>query len=285
MLSVLDRLSLPGSPTHPNEDACGVAGPWAWVIDGAVLPDTPPVLHETSDAAWLAAFASERFAARASEAGDGPALIGQVIEDAMMAFLAAAGEARRDPATWPLAALTLVRVSGDRLDAWTLGDTGAYVRDRSGACRILGEAAALRRAESARAAELMRLTGLGPDDIARTPAFRAALIRLSRGAGLSESASLADLQSAARERLRHDAVPIAPPATILLTTDGFSALTAFYGAMDPDTLVEAACVSGLAALARDLRRIETEADPDARRFPRFKRSDDATALLLATGGP
>jgi hypothetical protein len=36
---------------------------------------------------------------------------------------------------------------------------------------------------------------------------------------------------------------------------------------------------GLAALAGELRSIEA-ADPEGVRFPRFKRSDDATALLL-----
>jgi hypothetical protein len=36
---------------------------------------------------------------------------------------------------------------------------------------------------------------------------------------------------------------------------------------------------GLAALAEELRAIE-EADAQGRKFPRFKKSDDATAILL-----
>lgn len=50
--------------------------------------------------------------------------------------------------------------------------------------------------------------------------------------------------------------------------------------MDAAELIDAALSSGLEPLARELRRIETEVDPDGARFPRFKQSDDATALLL-----
>ena len=44
-------------------------------------------------------------------------------------------------------------------------------------------------------------------------------------------------------------------------------------------LISAAETKGLAALGEELRAIE-EGDPEGRRFPRFKKSDDATALLL-----
>jgi len=44
-------------------------------------------------------------------------------------------------------------------------------------------------------------------------------------------------------------------------------------------LVAAARDKGLKALAEELREIE-EGDPEGRQFPRFKKSDDATAILL-----
>ena len=43
--------------------------------------------------------------------------------------------------------------------------------------------------------------------------------------------------------------------------------------------MQAARTQGLVALGREVREIEA-ADPDGKRFPRFKQSDDATALLL-----
>ena len=54
MFTVLDRISWPGHPDKPNEDICGVSGDWAWVIDTSIFPGTSPVMHEKSDATWLA---------------------------------------------------------------------------------------------------------------------------------------------------------------------------------------------------------------------------------------
>jgi hypothetical protein len=148
MLTVLDRLSLPGSPERPNEDAFGVAGNWAWILDGSIAPGHAPIMGEASDAVWLVRFAGERFAALAPGAADGRALIAWAIGEAPDAFLARAPNERRDPVSWPAAALTLVRASGGRIEAWTLADTVAVVRDANGAVATLNEAPALRTFES-----------------------------------------------------------------------------------------------------------------------------------------
>jgi hypothetical protein len=75
-------------------------------------------------------------------------------------------------------------------------------------------------------------------------------------------------------------VPCPDETTILLTSDGFSALVDLYEAVDAGTLMERALTEGLDALAREARRIETEVDPAGRLYPRFKESDDTTALLV-----
>ena len=45
-------------------------------------------------------------------------------------------------------------------------------------------------------------------------------------------------------------------------------------------LVETASREGLSKLLAELRVVEHREDPDGLAFPRFKRSDDATALLF-----
>ena len=62
-------------------------------------------------------------------------------------------------------------------------------------------------------------------------------------------------------------------------TDGFSALSDRYRVYDAAGLVRAALEKGLQELGRELRAIEA-ADATAARHPRFKASDDATALLM-----
>jgi hypothetical protein len=87
------------------------------------------------------------------------------------------------------------------------------------------------------------------------------------------------LDDACLEHRREAAFPLARPAHILLCTDGFAALCDRYEAYDPAQLVAAARDEGLLALAQRLRAIE-EADAVGERHPRWKKSDDATALLL-----
>jgi hypothetical protein len=74
-------------------------------------------------------------------------------------------------------------------------------------------------------------------------------------------------------------VKVTPGSILLLSSDGFLALASDYGAYSADTLMAAALDKGLAAMGDELRAIEA-GDASGDKFPRFKKSDDATALLL-----
>ncbi|MCC0030081.1 MAG: hypothetical protein H6891_07430 [Brucellaceae bacterium] len=62
-------------------------------------------------------------------------------------------------------------------------------------------------------------------------------------------------------------------------SDGFAALWQSYGRYDAAGFVEAALARSLDALVEELRHTETVEDPDGFTHPRFKVSDDATAVL------
>jgi hypothetical protein len=282
MFTILDRISWPGHPDKPNEDICGVSGDWAWVIDTSIFPGTPPVMHETSDATWLAGFVSRRLSDLAPHAVDGVTLLRHAMEEARTAYRAVAPvERHEDFVTWPLGAMTLVRRRGHVLDAWTFGDTTAYLRHPDGTVQVLGDAPGLRDLESAKAAELMRQAGSRPTAILDEPVFLAWLgERRERQRKSGIPAALLSLNPAAADWLRHETATCEDGTTILLASDGFSALVDLYRAMDAAGLMEAALTSGLEPLAKLAREIETERDPDGRLHPRFKLSDDTTALLL-----
>jgi hypothetical protein len=283
MFTVLDQVSLPGFQDYPNEDACGVAGDWAWVIDTSIFPGTPAILHDKSDAAWFAAFANARFLALAPSAEDGRALVRQVMVDARETFLKAAPPERHDPVTWPLGAMTLVHDRGDRLCVWTFGDTTAYVRRPDGTVLTVGEGPNLREWEAAKARELLQLSGSTPATITKAPAFRSWLAERREGQKQTGGAAILSLRPEAADRLRYDELESAVGAVVLLTSDGLSAIVDLYRSLDAAGLVEIALRSGLEPLAREARRIETEVDPAGRLYPRFKTSDDATGLLLRVG--
>jgi hypothetical protein len=282
MFTVLDRISWPGHPAKPNEDVCGVSGDWAWVIDTSIFPGTKPVMHAKSDATWLARFADERLSNLAPQAQDGAALLRHVMEEARTAYRAVAPAERHDDfVTWPLGAMTLVRRRGDLLDAWTFGDTTAYVRRPDGTVVTLGDAPGLRDAESSMAAELMRQAGSRPTAILDEPIFLSWLAeRRERQRKSGIPAALLSFNPDAVDRLRHETAPCQDGTVILLASDGFSALVDLYRAMDAEAALEAALASGLEPLVKLAREIETERDPAGQLYPRFKASDDATAILL-----
>lgn len=280
MFTILDRISWPGSPEKANEDACGASQDWAWVIDTSIFPGTPAIMHETSDAAWLAGFVSRRLSDLAPHAEDGVALVRHAMEEARTAFLAAAPEERRDSLTWPIGAMTLVRHRGKSLDVWTFGDTTAFVRQPDGSTVTAGEAPGLRTFEAAAAARLLKASGAIPKTIVGTPEFQSWLAERRRRQKQGGGLALLGLDPSAADRLRHETVPCGEGATILLASDGFSALVDLYQLMDARGLMEAALASGLEPLAGEARRIETEVDPTGKLYPRFKESDDTTALLL-----
>jgi hypothetical protein len=107
------------------------------------------------------------------------------------------------------------------------------------------------------------------------PALRAARNRVNTG---DEWLYAPDARCAEHAKQAHVTLPAG--SRLLLASDGFLALASDYDRYTPETLFTACEQRGLAALAAELRAIETS-DPDGLKFPRFKRSDDATALLLA----
>ena len=70
---------------------------------------------------------------------------------------------------------------------------------------------------------------------------------------------------------------------MLLMSDGFASLVTDYQKYSAQELARAMRSYGLAVLAHEIRVIENE-DATCLRFPRFKVSDDATAIWLKIVG-
>lgn len=277
-LTLLDSLSLPGDPAKPNEDSFVHTARMAVVFDGATSL-SERLMPGASDAQWIAQFAVRRLRAHAEEGENGPReWLHDAAFDAASSFEALRRRAPLENYEIPCGSLMLAALKDDALDLFWFGDCAALLRSPSGPFSMIGDTQEKRRRESGRAAKASkRPAGEGVRD-EFLPALRAARNHVNTEGGdwlFAPDAACAD-----HARFRHAQAELG--AMLLLASDGFLALSADYRRYTPEGLLDAARSRGLDRLGEELRAIEAE-DPEGRAFPRFKRSDDATALLLSIG--
>jgi hypothetical protein len=267
----VDMLSWPGKLGRPNEDAFAHADRLVAVFDGATMI-ADPVLHADSDAAWIARKGAEgviRNDVAGLTAKDILKLTAQMVHRDYLAQRFRAPVANYEN---PFAAMMLLRLTGNEMDALWFGDCAALVKPPDGETFVIGETLELRAGEAEKA------KSLSADGQIRTPeiidALRAGRDRLNNGGKwvFGTDPVCVDHVSARR-------VTVSAGTEILVASDGVFALISDYGRYTPETLMAAIISKGLKALFTELREVEN-ADADCKRFPRFKTSDDATAILL-----
>jgi hypothetical protein len=280
-LRILDSLSDPGNAARRNEDIAGGNAACAFVIDGATGLGGKPLLDATSDAAWLAVFAAQAFEAEIHMTNP----IADVVRNVNMRVRqriveVAAGDTLE---TWalPTASFQLVRMEGRELAVYGLGDCRLFLAGADGTAFETNGDYSKAESEGARRA-VAQAGGLAAwRSLAEEPVVREAL-RRSRARHNQPGGAVWTLGSApdAAAHLSIRRFGPALPARGLLCTDGFSALADKYGRYDGAGLIRTAGEHGLHELMKELRRIERDEDPDGQQYPRFKVSDDATAVLF-----
>jgi serine/threonine protein phosphatase PrpC len=283
-LELMESLTIPSDPGKPNEDSFAVADVAAAVFDGATgLGER--LMPGPSDAAWIAQFGARRFRSYAEAGakdaqGDIRDWLRAAAADAEKSFKALRRRAPRENYEIAYASAVMAGLQDDGvLQVLWFGDCAALLRTEQGSFTLLGDIMTKRDSERARVAALSKSSGRGPaapgvrDEF--LPALRAARNRVNTA---DEWLFAPDINCA--DHASHAQLSVAPGSQMLLASDGFLALASDYGAYTPETLLTACGQRGLAVLGEELRAIEA-ADPEGVRFPRFKRSDDATALLLA----
>lgn len=275
-IMLIDQISLGGFRDRANEDRAGMSGSHAWVIDGATGLGAPFV-STISDAAWLAQRTHEAFVANASHA-EPTAIMSNVAHDLVRGF--EAERTREVAAAWelPCGAFILATATGTGVTITWNGDCRAVVRADSGPVFAFGATAI---SEEAEAALVARVGAAGdPAERYKQPEALEGL-RTSRSAALAAGeAQILSPDLGFLKHLNHASVN-GSIIEVLLMSDGFAAAELRYGLVDgPVALLDALRRDGLAATGLALRRFEQESDPDCRLKPRWKRSDDATAIWL-----
>jgi Protein phosphatase 2C len=274
---LLDQLSLPGDPSKPNEDFLAQGKAAALVMDGAT-PLGDSLMPGPSDAAWIARFGARRLMAHLN-GGDGArkALRG-ALTDAQKSFAALRRHPPEEMWQTPCASMMLAVPANGGVECLWYGDCAALLKQGGEPVTVVGETFDKRAAEAERARGIAREKNLSPAAGINRPEFIGTL-RAVRNRINSGSYWLFSPDARAASHVSRRAIKAAAGAELLLATDGFLALASDYGVYGADSLMAAALTKGLAAMGEELRAIEA-CDSGGDKFPRFKKSDDATALLV-----
>lgn len=272
-LTYVEAISLAGDRAKQNDDAFGCADQRAWVLDGATDLDDKPLMGGASDASWIAHFANAYL-----HCGAYDSMVDAVRRASLYAsaaFQQRVGERSCERWQSPISSLLMLNAHNTGVLGIDLGDSRVFALDANGAVFVAGGPDDAADAETALAAK--------QSDKENPLLRRTETIEMLRNmrAELNQPGSRWTfcLDPACADHARAFSWTLARPAHILLMTDGFSALTDRYRAYDAGGLVRAALDKGLQELGRELRAIEN-ADAGGDKHPRFKKSDDATALLM-----
>jgi hypothetical protein len=274
---LLDSLSLPGDPAKPNEDAFSQDPKAAVVIDGATtLGDS--LMPGPSDAAWIAQFGARRLMAHLRDGDGARKALRAALGETQKSFEALRRHEVEEKWQTPCASMMLAVPNQTGLECLWFGDCAALLKQGDEAVVVIGETMDKRSDEASRARAIAKEKNLSPASSLSRPEFldrlRAARNRINSGNHWLFSP---DVKAASHVSRR--VIKATPGSVLLLASDGFLALASDYGAYSIDGLMAAAQAKGLAALGEELRAIEDQ-DSGGDKFPRFKKSDDATALLL-----
>jgi hypothetical protein len=274
-LELIESLSLPGDAGKPNEDAFGHDAGAAVVLDGAT-PLGDPLMPGNSDAAWIATFGARRLLAHLRDGEGAREALRSALADTQKSFHALRRGDLEDVWQTPCASMMLAVEGKGEMEFLWYGDCAALLQQGDGPVTVIGETLDKKANESATAAKAAKASNHAATD----RQHHIDVLRARRNRINSGDYWLFSPDAAAASHVSRRVVKVRPGAQLLLASDGFLALASDYGAYSADSLMQACLDRGVDVLGEELRAIE---DGDARgeKFPRFKKSDDATALLLA----
>lgn len=280
--SILDHIRDGGSPdnTSPNDDWIGFDERVAVVVDGATgLSDERVIDQGDSDAQWLARLAVETFVA--SNVDMSVRELVRRINAQAGAIVAAKHPARLPPRyAWPNASFIMARRQQEMIEISGLGDCSALVVMSDGYLERFTALSFSKDMESEEARKAIEKWGSAAN-MNRNPNVLAELRKKRELLNTSQSdVWTLGLVEEAAEHVFTVALPIGEVKSILLMSDGFSAVFETYGVYARDQMIGVAKEGGLAEINAEIRKVERVDDPDARRFARYKRSDDSSAILL-----
>jgi hypothetical protein len=285
-MQLIDSFSGPGAPGKPNEDRCGHAGDYAWVIDGATgLAKQQYVAKDgQTDAAWLTENLNIYLQKHAPSCqGD----MMQLLKDAQLYLKDLYDQqAIATPAIaeeYPTAALRIIRHHDGMVEGYYLADCSLVGGNDQNVFSHAGDPDILRLADMQKQ-EMARLMGdedMSFDDMRAKilPTLQDTRRLMNTPLDAPDGYGVFAIHHDFTHRALHSQHKVEQDDHILLMSDGYYAAVDMYGLYTDSGLLNAVKAKGLSHVYNEIRETEDK-DPHAKTFTRFKKGDDATAILL-----
>ncbi|KQV82913.1 hypothetical protein [Rhizobium sp. Root1220] len=278
---ILDAVSDPGNPEKPNDDRFGHNQACAFVIDGATgLGDRQFVDVYGSDAAWIAARFADGFQRQITRDTEISSVARTVSVEARKAFLDSNPHVPRY--AWPLSAFAMLHATHTGFTFFGLGDSCIFLLQEDGSASFhTAIPDAFAREQANAQSHIARTGGITRGGGALGNAETLAALRRHRESQNTVGGIWTlGLVPEAADHLVSETLPVKGKAHAIICSDGFADLVVLYAAYDAASLVRTALDKGLAPMIEELRRLERQTDPEGLRYPRFKQSDDTTAIVV-----
>ena len=280
-------VSAAGLDSIENDDCAGFVetadGLCAWVIDGATNIAGREFLGAgRGDAAWYAHALSKQLAASAASGLPLAELHAAAAREVADDYRELRSLLRSPPPAYaqPMAAVTMIRVSGGRAELFELGDSPAFVLEGGGTVRRLTTHEDSEEADESRTrvTASQRSVGYAPKAVwaDRLPSLRKRRTEQLAERPLRVSTPAEDAVFGGYST----SFDLAGATALVLMSDGFERFAVKYALGDDAAMIRRSIEEGPDAPLAALRAIE-KSDPDCRRFPRLKPSDDATCVVIA----
>ena len=261
-----------------NEDRAGIAGNLTWVIDGATDVVEAPLTTGPTDASWIAETLDSMLRGYASaplpELSALPTLLADRLGSEFRRVANRQPDGRHEH---PSASGMVVNVRPHILEYVGIGDCSLLVKSKSGIRRIgISEDDAGDQWVAGALARIQSEQAEATAEAARDQLWPK--LRMARGR-MNQSYGVFSITPTPSHFILSGSEPIAPGDWALLASDGLMRLVDVFRRYTSEELLLAAIDRGVASLAEELRKLEF-VDSACAAFPRAKRHDDTTGLLM-----
>ncbi|UFS63083.1 hypothetical protein LOH54_02905 [Sulfurimonas sp. HSL-3221] len=268
----IEYISRSGSSDKPNEDGFDTNDAYYLLLDGATGLGMNHIPHAESDAKWFVQMFIKLFKEKYARGLTTKILIENVLSEIQKLYMGIVGTFTLPKYELPSASMVLIRnLDNGQVEVSRLGDCKAYYSTKGDEYSIFNEPKIC--ALDNLILTKMKIAPISDDEIKSLLKKHRSLINTEDGYG----ALTIDSEGIKKCSNFIDKTVLNPQQNdrILLSTDGFSAVVDTYGYFSIGDLFGHSLVD----IVEAIRKIE-EDDSMLQKFPRFKKSDDASAIRL-----